>query len=583
MSRARRILDWLDERAGIYALWDHAANEPVPGGARLSYVFGSVLVYLFMQQVVLGIVLASYYSPSATDAWASVAYLQDQVRAGWFLRGLHSHGASAMVVVMVLHVGQVAWFGAYRKPRELNWWTGLAMGGLVLAFALTGYLLPWDQKGYWATQVATGIMGSVPGGEPLRILLQGGHEYGNLTVTRFFAVHVFVLPILLVLLLVAHVALFRRHGVTPPASLSDEELARTDRFIPHQIFYDVLAMAVCGGVLVGWTVHTHGAELFAPAQPASNFPARPEWYFLPLFQLLKYFEGPLVLVGTVVIPGAVGVFLFALPFLDRAQSRRPRERMPVLAGMGALLAGTIALGVAAKVEDAGDEAFQKALAEAEAEAERARELARDGVLPEGGEAVFRNDPAYAARILYGERCAGCHGKYMEGGDEAPALEDFGSRAWITRFVRNPKAPEFFGNTDHDTMDPYPPEDLPDDQLAAVVEYIVSTMGDEIDPPADPALAARGKALWEDELECNSCHEIEPGAEGDGPNLYGHGTVAWIAGLIRNPAAPAYFGEEAEMPAFGEKLSDDEILSLARLVAGSRRAAAAAGAPAPVDE
>ena len=141
--------------------------------------------------------------------------------AGWFLRGLHHHGSSAMVVVVVLHLLQVVWTGAYRAPREVNWWTGLAMGGLVLAFALTGYLLPWDQKGYWATQVATGIMGSVPGGEPLQQVIQGGPEYGNLTITRFFALHVFVLPIALGGLLVAHIALFRKHGVTPPARLDD--------------------------------------------------------------------------------------------------------------------------------------------------------------------------------------------------------------------------------------------------------------------------------------------------------------------------------------------------------------------------
>src|SRR5690606_32575910 len=189
-----KIIDWLDERAAIRKLWHEAADEEVPGGARARYVFGSVLMFLFMQQVVLGILLAFYYSPSATDAWASTAYLNDQVTYGWFLRGLHHHGSSAMVVVVVLHLLQVVWSGAYRKPREVNWWTGLVMGAIVLAFALTGYLLPWDQKGYWATQVATGIMGSVPGGEPLQQFVQGGPEYGNLTLTRFFALHVFVLP-----------------------------------------------------------------------------------------------------------------------------------------------------------------------------------------------------------------------------------------------------------------------------------------------------------------------------------------------------------------------------------------------------
>ncbi|MBP6526211.1 MAG: cytochrome b N-terminal domain-containing protein, partial [Dermatophilaceae bacterium] len=178
---------WFEARTGLGAAIAKALDEPVPGGARWQYVFGSVLTFLFMQQVVLGILLAFYYSPSASDAWASTAYLNDQVSAGWFLRGLHHHGSSAMVVVVVLHLLQVVWAGAYRAPREVNWWTGLAMGGLVLAFALTGYLLPWDQKGYWATQVAQGIMGSVPGGEPLQQVVQGGPEYGNLTITRFFA------------------------------------------------------------------------------------------------------------------------------------------------------------------------------------------------------------------------------------------------------------------------------------------------------------------------------------------------------------------------------------------------------------
>lgn len=144
----KRIIEWLTGRTGLDAAINSALTEPVPGGARWQYVFGSVLTFLFMQQVVLGILLAFYYSPSASQAWSSTAYMNDQVAAGWFLRGLHHNGSSAMVIVVVLHLLQVVWAGAYRAPREVNWWTGLAMGGLVLAFALTGYLLPWDQKGY---------------------------------------------------------------------------------------------------------------------------------------------------------------------------------------------------------------------------------------------------------------------------------------------------------------------------------------------------------------------------------------------------------------------------------------------------
>src|ERR1044071_5406101 len=276
----RALLDWLDERAGVRAVWSWLADEEIPGGARPRYVFGSVLMFLFVQQVVLGILLATYYSPSATDAWASTAYLNDQVTGGGVLRGLHHHGSSAVGVVVGLPFFQTA-----------------------------------------------------RGGEPQRVLLQGGQEYGNLTLTRFYALHVFVLPIGLASLLGLHLALFRKHGVTPPELPEDELDRRMQRFFPSQLLWDVLAMAVTAVVLVLLTVKTHGAELFAPAQPASNFVARPEWYFLFLFQLLKYFEGPLQIIATVIIPGALTTFLVLLPWLDRAQSRKAGERMPVLAAV----------------------------------------------------------------------------------------------------------------------------------------------------------------------------------------------------------------------------------------------------------
>lgn len=573
-----RILDWLDERTGLRSAVHAALEEDVPGGARLRYVFGSVLVFLFMQQVVLGVLLAFYYSPSATDAWASTAYLNDQVAYGWFLRGLHHHGSSAMVVVVLLHLLQVVWAGAYRKPREVNWWTGLVMGGLVLAFALTGYLLPWDQKGYWATQVATGIMGSVPGGEPMQHFVQGGSEYGNLTLTRFFALHVFVLPITLALLLFVHLALFRKHGVTPPAHLSEQELRRkTQPFWPNQLFLDVLAMTICAAALVGLTVKTHGAELFGPADPASNFVARPEWYFLFLFQLLKYFEGPLQIVATVLIPGAAGAYLFALPFVDRSPDARPGRRWPVLTGVGLLMAGVTALTAVAIAEDAKNETFQHGLEQAEKEAEHARALAREGVPPAGGVAVYDNDPKQKARNLFKEHCATCHTIEGKGGEEAPSLDDYGSRAWLTGLIRTPNAKQFYGGTKgHNTMEPLTAEAASDEEVRAVVEYVVSLMGPEAGP-VDAALAERGKKLWDDKLECSGCHEIKAGETSTGPTLAQRGTAAWVARVITDSSQKDIFGDTAEMPKFGGKLTPEQIEMLARFVTEQRREAA--GAPA----
>jgi ubiquinol-cytochrome c reductase cytochrome b subunit len=567
-----RLLDWLDERAGVRAVWRWIADEPVPGGARAAYVFGSVLTYLFAQQVVLGVVLATAYSPSTTDAWASVAYIQDRMAAGWFLRGLHHHGSSAMIVVLALHALQVVWYGAYRRPRELNWWTGLAMAAVVGGFALTGYLLPWDQKGYFATQVATSILGTVPGGEAARIVLQGGAEYGNLTLTRFYALHVFVLPIALAGLLVLHLWLFRRHGVTPPARFEGRHDAPAVPFFPYQAAWDVAAMAVTCAALVALTITTHGAELYAPAAPASAFVARPEWYFLFLFQLLKYFEGPAQIVGTVLIPGLVGALLLVLPWLDRAPSRAARRRWPVLGAFAVLVAGVAALTLEAVAQDAANRHFQEGLSQAREEADAARKWARMGVLPEGGEAVFLNDPEFAARALFREHCAQCHRLDGRGGDEAPDLTDYGSRAWLTALVRDPTSHRFFGGTKHHEMDPQPPSALPDDQLAAVVELIVATMGDEITPPADAALVARGRALWDGDLECSSCHELAPAAEGGAPNLHGHGTRAFVRRMLENPESPLLFGTSAQMPQFAGKLSEAELEALATWVAARRHAA-----------
>jgi mono/diheme cytochrome c family protein len=243
--------------------------------------------------------------------------------------------------------------------------------------------------------------------------------------------------------------------------------------------------------------------------------------------------------------------------------------MPVLAGVGAVMAGVVALTGVAMAEDAANEEFQEGLEAAHAEAKEARHWALEGVPPQGGEAVFENDPEFKRKALFEEHCATCHAVDDEGGEEAPVLTDYGSRAWLAALIRNPNDAAYFGGTDHDLMDPYPEEDLPAAQLDAVVEYLVSTMGEEIAPPADAALAAKGKTLWEDELECNSCHEIEPGESGDGPNLHGHGTRAFVEAVIKNSSADVLFGSDAQMPKFEDKLTPEEIAELASFVVSQR--------------
>ena len=222
----------------------------------------------FVVQVVTGILLTMNYAPSEKTAWASVKFIQEDVPLGAFIRALHHWGSSGMVILLLLHLVQVFVWGAYKRPREFTWMVGVLLLACTLGLAFTGYLLPWDQKAYWATKVGLGIASTVPViGDDLRLLLQGGPQMGNLTLTRFFAMHGFVLPGLLILLTVVHLYLFRLHGVTPAWGKSAEQLkAEEEPFWPRQVWKDgVLALVFLLG-LGAWCYY-QPAPLEAHADP----------------------------------------------------------------------------------------------------------------------------------------------------------------------------------------------------------------------------------------------------------------------------------------------------------------------------
>src|SRR6187399_3266716 len=174
----KRLFGWLDQRTGCNKILHEALYENVPGGSRWRYVWGSTLVFTFITQLITGLFLWLAYNPSSQTAWESVYYIQHEMWGGWLLRGLHHFMAQAMVVLLALHLMQVVIDGAYRAPREVNFWLGLVLMQIVLGLSLTGYLLPWDEKGYWATRVATNLMGVVPFvGARLQQLVVGGSEY----------------------------------------------------------------------------------------------------------------------------------------------------------------------------------------------------------------------------------------------------------------------------------------------------------------------------------------------------------------------------------------------------------------------
>ncbi len=324
MNRAFR---WIDERTGISGPIRAFFNYPVPKYVHRNFLYtlGGLTLLTFLLQMITGILLVFYYDPSTEGAYNSVDYITYILPLGWLVRGVHHYGASAMVILVSLHMLRTYYFSAYKKPREINWMTGVLLLFLVLAFGFTGYLLPWDQKGYWATKVGTEIAGSVPLiGSYITRLMRGGTDLGQATLTRFYATHVMLLPSAVALLIAAHIFQLRFHGMAPP--ITERAKAQTKKFLPffpYWVITDIIAGLGLLALLV-YMSYLNRAPLEFPADPtSSNYIPRPEWYFLFFFQLLKYFPGALEPVVTVAIPLFIFGSMLVLPFIDTSEERRP--------------------------------------------------------------------------------------------------------------------------------------------------------------------------------------------------------------------------------------------------------------------
>ena len=329
--------DWLDNRTGFRGLLKHLLDEPIPSGVGWWFVTGSIVLFLLAVQLVTGIALAFFYSPSPDTAYDSVRFIVERVTFGRLLRGLHFFGASFIVIAAVVHMLRVVVSGSYKKPRELNWIVGVLLLLVILAFALTGYLLPWDQKAYWATTVTINIARSVPlVGGFLSGLLKGGTDLGALTLMRWYAVHVFLLPACLVVFTIAHIYLMRRHGISGPIK---PVAGPPTPFYPYHALKDTIAVSIVFALLLAMAI-VFNAPLDAVADPTdAAYVPRPEWYFMSLFELLKYFPGRFEPVATVIIPGLVIMLLLLLPFLDRRPDREPAKRPLVVGGFCVVFVG----------------------------------------------------------------------------------------------------------------------------------------------------------------------------------------------------------------------------------------------------
>ncbi|MBM3821777.1 MAG: c-type cytochrome [Verrucomicrobia bacterium] len=575
----KALLDWFDHRTGARKLLHEALFENIPGGARWRYVWGSMLTFAFSVQVITGLLLWTSYNPSSTTAWESVYYIQHELWGGWFLRGVHHYTAQFMTLLLVLHLMQVVIDGAYKAPREMNFWFGLILFKLVLALSLTGYLLPWDQKGFWATKVATNIAGITPViGPSLQKLIIGGTDYGHQTLSRFFALHAGILPLLIGLLIVGHIYLFRRHGITAKQPLRKRDAA----FWPDQVLKDGVACLALMAAVLFLVIRTRGGELGAPADPTEPFSAaRPEWYFLFLFQLLKYFPGTTEIIGAIILPGLAATVVFLMPFIARWRLGHTFNVcfLFMLLGIAGLLTGL------ALRQDGRDPLFLASEKDAEAQAQRVVELAQSptGIPPTGAVNLLRNDPLTQGPKIFAKNCASCHryGGHDGLGHEptdppsAPDLKGIGTRAWISGFLDPQKivSSNYFGGSRHKDgkmagfvqkkVSQYSNEQR--DQLTKVI----AALSAEANLESQKELDARESGLIEDgrkwlrsELGCTDCHQFRVKDEdATAPDLTGYGSKDWLVRFISNPAHPDFYGKKNDrMPRY----ADDGVLTEAQI-------------------
>ena len=488
-----KIIAWLEERTGLPTMLHHALYEDIPWSAGWHQVMGAVALFCFMTQAFTGVMLAMNYAPTATEAHSSLKYILTELTGGQLMRGLHHWGASMMVVVVVLHMIQVFIWGAYKRPREATWMVGVVLLLVTTVFGLTGYLLPWDNRAYWGTVVTTQIAGQAPGAGPyLQHLMGATNGVGALTFTRFYSVHVMILPVLTTLLILLHVFLVRKHGVTPAAG----DNKPTKKFFPQQVFKDTVAVFLAFVILFGLAVAAK-VPLGRIADPTDTaYIPRPEWYFLFLFQTLKFFEGPLEIVGSLILPNLAIVVLFLVPFIDRGPALKVAKRTYAMAVVAVVALGWSALTFAAwrtSPINAGDEISLEA-------AEPWQELTPDQL---AGIAVFRM-----------EGCVECH---------AAGKKPFKTDKEIDWVIDHVKEKHQGPSTDS--------------QLRMVASFSkrVNDAG-LANMNAAGQLAVEGAILYQ-ASQCAVCHEVNGVGMKTGPKLNGvivRRTREWLTGHFVDP-------------------------------------------------
>lgn len=337
---------WVDERVELESLVKFLGKKYVPIHRHsVWYYFGGVSLFLFIIQVVTGILLLLYYKSGEELAFESIQFIMAKVEFGWLIRSLHSWTANLFVLAALIHMFSVYFEKSYRKPREMTWLTGMLMLFLAFAFGFSGYLLPWNELAFFATKVGTDIAGVVPViGEPILEFLRGGEDVTGATLSRFFGFHVALFPGIFTVLLGIHLVLVQRQGMSQPLGIEIEsggEPAKTMPFFPNFLLRDLLLWLIVLNILAILAVFFPW-ELGKKADPFAPAPAgiKPEWYFLFMFQTLKYIPAKIWIVDGEILGilafGAAGALWMMVPFWDRKSSRGERNRFVNYLGIFAL-------------------------------------------------------------------------------------------------------------------------------------------------------------------------------------------------------------------------------------------------------
>lgn len=591
------LLNWIDDRTGIRTAWQQCRDRMVPSRGSLSAMWASAIVFAFVVEVITGLVLWMYYSPSSQSAWESVYYLEYQVAGGWLLRAVHHYAAQVMVAMIGLYLLSMILSGGYRVPREFVFWVALLMGMIGLGLLLTGDLLSWDQNGFWATQVRTKFLTLLPGiGEDLFKLAAGGPAFGHHTLTRFFALHAGVFSALMLILVVIHQRLLHRAEAA--------EIATAPRklwFWPNQALRNTigwLAFLIVVGLLIGRhsllaPSHPHqpaaeefGIGLGSPADPADAYAAaRPEWAFLGLYQLTHIFPGDAIpglgvswkAVPIFVLPTILVLLFFAMPVVGRA---RVGHGFNVLVTVGLL--GAIGwLSYLSIKDDLANTEHQTALAEGREAGLRARQLAQGpaGIPATGALTLLRNDAKTQGPRLFKQHCASCH-EYLDPSGKgfdlekpsAPNLHGFASATWIRGFM-DPKqiaSEKYFGKTAFASgkMAKFVAgglkELLADEELKKSYPKLIEALANESkDGAATAKVDDKTLTLLED-FTCTDCHKFHgKGSLGSAPDLTGYGSREWIIGIISDPTHQRFYRDKNDrMPAYAKNPArpEENILS-----------------------